>query len=195
MSEKTNLANGVVNIDYDPSEGERYIAQFLKNEKIKFEQEVPIVNLRNDSKSHRRADFYLTDYKVYIEFFGRWNNTKEDRITYRDKKGAYFKNNIPCVYIYPENLGILEFSLFSRLEKLLIDHNLKKELFKFRLNRFTKHYGGNVFWFILITLLVVFDDFDNEVVLFYIFLAVFSYQTYKLVSGILEIFFPSIKKQ
>ena len=94
------------------SEGEELIKEFLEEENIKFGQEVEINNLMGDNKSIRKADFYLLKYKVYIEFLGKWNNL-EHRREYIKKMNVYKENNIPCIYFYPENLGIIGF-LFKR---------------------------------------------------------------------------------
>ncbi len=69
-----------------PSEGEFFIGEYLKSQDISFETEVILNSLKNDVKSHRKVDFYLPKLKIYIEFYGQWNNTKEDRERYRIKK-------------------------------------------------------------------------------------------------------------
>ena len=51
-----------------PSEGELYIMDYLEDMNIKYIREVELNNLREDTASFRRADFYLPKYKVYIEF-------------------------------------------------------------------------------------------------------------------------------
>ena len=59
------------------SEGEQFIAEFLDYERINFKTEYKLSNLKGDEKSYRKADFYLPNYKVYIEFFGQWNQSEE----------------------------------------------------------------------------------------------------------------------
>ena len=93
---------------------------------MEFEPQKRIENLKGDSKQFRTADFYLPKYKVYVEFFGLWNNTGNDE--YKQKKEVYWKNNIPCVYLYPENLGIIEYTFDKRLLSVLEKHKLAKEL-------------------------------------------------------------------
>lgn len=146
-----------------PSEGEIFIQEYLKYHNIDFESEVKLTNLKYDDLTHRRADFYLKKYKVYLEFNGRWNNTKEDRVRYRDKKEVYRKNNIPCIYLYPENLGIIEFVFPKRLIEELEKHSLKKELLKFQLKRFMDDRGGLFLWLFIAILFLIFNfDWNDD---------------------------------
>lgn len=193
MAGNSNISTGVFNTEYTPSEGELFIKYFLEEQRFKFEQEVPMVNLLNDSKSHRRADFYLTNYKVYVEFYGRWNNTKKDREEYREKKRVFDQNNVPCVYLYPENLGIIEFSFYERLEKVLKGKGLKKELLRLRIKNFRYHHEANLF-FLIFSLLIMFLAFYNGekeeylLILFISFGGIALYQIWQLVRGIVGFF-------
>ena len=117
--------------DYKPSEGEEFLGDFLFSIGIEFEEQKRIENLKNDSKLYRTADFYLPKYKVYVEFFGLWNNMGND--DYKQKKEVYRKNNIPCIYLYPENLGIIEYIFDKRLQIVLEKHDLKKELLAYKI--------------------------------------------------------------
>ena len=120
--------------DYKPSEGEEFLEDFLLSLGIEFESQKRIENLKNDTKQFRTADFYLPKYKVYIEFFGLWNNTGNDE--YKQKKEVYRQNNIPCVYLYPENLGIIEYTFDKRVQVVLEKHNLKNELRAYKIFKF-----------------------------------------------------------
>ena len=123
------------------SEGEEIIKEFLEAEGYSFEQEKEISNLKNDTKSIRRADFYLKDYKVYVEFLGKWNN-EEKRQEYREKRQVYNENNIRCIYLYPDNLGILGLIFKRRLKKeLLKSPKLKWQLFKLNWEIFSEKFG------------------------------------------------------
>ncbi len=117
------------------SEGEEIIRLFLEEKGIRFIQEKEISDLEGDYKQYRLADFYLPDYKVFIEFLGR-SNLKEGRSEYNFKKEIYDKNNKPCVYIYPDNLGVLEFIFKRRLRETLKKHEMKWELFRFNFKSF-----------------------------------------------------------
>lgn len=114
-----------------PSEGEQFLADFFDSYGIEYELEKRIENLKHDTKKYRTADFYLPNYKVYVEFFGLWNNTGNDE--YRMKKEAYRRNNIPCVYLYPENLGIIGYTFDKRIQSVLNKHEMKVELRKYKL--------------------------------------------------------------
>jgi len=114
-----------------PSEGEQFLIDFFNSAGIKYEREKRIDRLKNDTKQYRIADFYLPKYKVYVEFFGLWNNNGNE--IYRDKKEVYKLNNIPCVYLYPENLGIIGYVFDKRLQVVLAQHDMKKELKRYRL--------------------------------------------------------------
>lgn len=132
-----------------PSEGEEFIKDFLDSERIRYIHEKRIENLKGDTASFRDADFYLTDYKVYIEFFGQWNSGEEHRNRYRAKKSIYSTNKIPCVYLYAENLGIIDYIFHKRLTTELIKHNLKHELIRWRLINSFKEARDYVWLFLI----------------------------------------------
>ena len=116
------------------SEGEELIEEFLKEKLIEFKREKEILNLNDDNKEYRIADFYLPRYKVYLEFFGKWN-VEEYRIRYQKKKEVYDKNEIPCIYVYPDNLGALDFIFKRRLKDILNKHHkLKFQRFKYNID-------------------------------------------------------------
>ena len=137
--------------EYKPSEGELFIEDFFKNYEIKYKSQIKIENLKGDTASYRVADFYLPKYKVYIEFLGQWN-TSENKERYKLKKDLYFKNKIPCVYLYPENLGILPFVFDRRIQKVLSDFGYRKQLRMYRLFKFD---SGEGFRMVLITISII----------------------------------------
>jgi hypothetical protein len=141
------------------SEGEIYIAEFFRNEGIKFIKQFRIDDLKGDSKDYRIADFYLPKYKLYLEFFGRWNVNEDSRKTYLEKKQVYFLNNKPCIYLYPENLGIIEHTFKYRAKKELKKHRMKWQLFQFRKYLFLKNRGDLFFWFGISLLILIFTDY------------------------------------
>lgn len=94
---------------------------------------------------------YHTKYKIYIEFLGKWNS-EEGRKKYAEKMRIYELNKIPCVYIYPDNLGILGFIFRRRIKKELQKcPNLKWQLFKLNWEIFMEKFGlgGLVLVFII----------------------------------------------
>jgi hypothetical protein len=119
-----------MNHHHESTPGEKIIEFYLDEQGIKFEREVNIPNLVNDSKSVRRADFYLPKYKVYIEFLGKWADS-EIQQDYREKMRVYESNKIPCVYIFPDNLGPLNSVFRMRLTENLEKYGLTRELFLF----------------------------------------------------------------
>lgn len=141
-----------------PTEGEEFVMDFLKEVGIKYEREKKVVGLKGDTRQYRIADFYLPKYDVYIEFFGLWSkNVKDD--DYKAKKLLYRNNGIACVYLYPENLGVLSFSLDKRIQRTLMENGKFKELrkyhwFKLLRGRMTEWFFGIILLAILIALLI-----------------------------------------
>ncbi|MEK6934508.1 MAG: hypothetical protein AABW46_01390 [Nanoarchaeota archaeon] len=129
-----------------PTEGEEIISIYLTDNDIKFKREVEIGGLDGDYAHYRTADFYLPQYKTFIEFFGRWN-TERGREEYKQKQKIYEKNKIPCVYLYPDNLGVLDFIFKRRLGGELIKHNLKWQLFKYNFKIFREEEGSMIIVF------------------------------------------------
>lgn len=114
-----------------PSEGEEFLADFFDSIGIPYMPEKKINGLKCDSKMYRTADFYLPKFKVYVEFFGLWNNACNEE--YRQKKDVYRANKIPCVYLYPENLGIIGFTFDKRIQAVMKMYDMKKEIRKYKL--------------------------------------------------------------
>ena len=172
------------------SEGEQFIAEFLDYERINFKTEYKLSNLKGDEKSYRKADFYLPNYKVYIEFFGQWNQSEEANQRYREKKKIYKLNNIPCVYLYPENLGIIDYSFTKRMVKELKNKNMLIQLFKFRLRSIIMDRGGLFLWLFLALFILVFGDnrWEDDKNTILVLMAVVVYQLYRLFDGYLKFF-------
>lgn len=123
------------------TEGEEFIRDYLDRHQIKYEEQKEIHGLKNDTKKHRIADFWLPEYKVYIEFFGRWNRDANSRQDYEFKKKVYAWNGIPCLYIYPDNLGILDYRIEKQMRLACQKSGLHKELMIYLLSRvFMKNY-------------------------------------------------------
>jgi very-short-patch-repair endonuclease len=112
------------------SEGEIYLSHLFKKWGIKFEKQKKIEGLQNDSKSYRVADFYLPKFNVYIEFNGHYRDHREQ---YDEKIRVYKLNRIPCVFIYPENLGFIQFTFDQRIQKVLTEYEMFKQLKAYRL--------------------------------------------------------------
>jgi len=164
------------------TEGEEFIREFLYDRGITFEAHKVIEDLKGDSKSHREADFHLTKFDIYIEFFGQWNQGEEHKQRYRKKKQVYHNNNIPCIYIYSENLGIMDYLFNARVLKELKRTNRKKGLLRFRWYLFKGDRAlknGLIIWAILFFvstywLFGLFDTYFDVLMLFVIFLFVIA---------------------
>ena len=162
------------------SEGEELIEEYLNEEGIKFDDsKLKIEGLKRDSLPYRKADFYLQNYKIYIEFFGRWN-IDSNKKKYIEKKNVYEMNNIPCIYLYPDNLGILNFIFKRRLKEVLKKHNMRWQLFKINWNLFQEKH--------LIRILVfsVFSIFADNITLKIIFIII---AIYSMIIGLKSTFF------
>jgi len=169
------------------SEGEIFIAEYLNERRIKYHFQKKIENLKEDDKSFRVADFYLPKYKIYIEFFGLWNATEENRQNYKKKKEIYKKNNIPCIYLYPENLGIINHLLDFRIQRELENKKLNKELYKFRFNLFIEDRGFLFLWFALSVLFLIFADYnvnpENNLLFIFSLSGIAIWQIYRFYRG------------
>jgi len=143
------------------TEGERYIKEFFREAGISYEQQVPIRNLSYDRKAHRVADFYLPKYEVYVEFLGHWNTNEEYRQGYREKKKVYKQNHIPCVFLYPENLGYIHFAFDHRINETLKKNHKENILSKYKKWKLLKGTKDN-FWGILLCLVVLLVMFATK---------------------------------
>jgi hypothetical protein len=143
----------------EASEGELFLREYLESEGIKYKTEVQIKGLKKDSKTYRIADFYLPNYKLYIEFLGKWFVSDNEKNRYREKKKVYEENNIPCIFLYPENLGIIEFILPTRAIKEFKKHKLTKELWMFRLKFLWLYKREYITLFLFLFFVFVWADF------------------------------------
>ncbi|HEX9825422.1 MAG TPA: hypothetical protein VGA80_02400 [Flavobacteriaceae bacterium] len=167
------------------SEGEKFISEYFKYSGIEYDCEVKLKNLKDDNKGHREPDFYLPKYKIYVEFNGKWNTSDLEKERYREKKVIYYRNNIPCIYLYPENLGIIDFVFTNRLIEELKKHSLKKELFRFQTKRFIDDRGALFLWLFL-SIFILFGDFnwDEDRSILLIFFGIIIFQVYRLIVGV-----------
>lgn len=163
------------------TEGERYIKEFFREAGIKYEQQVTIRNLSNDVKAHRVADFYLPKYKVYVEFFGHWNTNEMYKEQYSTKKWVYRQNNIPCVFLYPENLGYINFAFDSRLMETLKENHKESTLIKYKKWKFFKGTKEN-FWGLVLCILIYLIMLATKEEGKAIVILLFIYNLYKIIS-------------
>jgi hypothetical protein len=88
--------------------GERMIAEFLKENNIRFVYEQPLLIKQKypNGKEYWRMwypDFWLPKYSIVIEFLGRKGNKEYDKLI-KAKKKAYKENDIDCIPVYPRSL-------------------------------------------------------------------------------------------
>src|SRR3989344_6753685 len=131
------------------SEGEDLIADFLDEKAIKYERHVQINGLKDDDKLFREADFYLPEYKVYVEFLGMWNSPEHQQ-RYRQKMQIYTKNKIPCVYLWPDNLGTLDWILKRRITQALLKYDRKLTIVKLQWEDYIAKKGIVIIIFIVL---------------------------------------------
>jgi hypothetical protein len=85
------------------SRGERHIAGTLDDYGIPFIYE-PRVTVNDNGKNRTlRPDFYLPEFNLYIEYYGRVGNQDYD-IRTAIKKAAYAANNLHVISLYPWDL-------------------------------------------------------------------------------------------
>ena len=180
------------------SEGEEFIEEFFVDEQIKYEVQKEIRNLTGDNKDYRIADFYLPKYNIYVEFFGQWNVSVDHKGRYRDKKRVYEKNNIPCVYLYPENLGILKYTFSYRVKRELQRRGMRKELLWFNYYLYNQNnkfaipmvVGGTGY------LLHIFDLLSTDFYIFFILLVgvLTLAATYDVIAGLIYYLIIDIRR-
>lgn len=162
--------------NYIQSSEELFITNFLEEKEFKFKTEVVLNNLKYDDKTYRRADFYLTNFKIYVEYFGNYNANKERRIEYDKKVQIYLKNGIPTVFIYPHELGFLDYAFHSKIIKVLKirKFDLEKQLLRYRIKRYFQKEGfhNSIMLFISILILagIIYRQDLKKDLLIYIFI-------------------------
>jgi len=102
------------------SGGEKIIADYLHDSNIRYEYEKSAMAASNRRIS--RPDFYLSDYGVYVEYWGMVNtpheHTRQEYIKSMDWKIAkYHENGIKFISIYPKDLGNLDSVFKKRLRE------------------------------------------------------------------------------
>lgn len=155
--------------NYIQSSEELFITNFLEENDFIFETEKVLKNLKDDHKTYRRADFYLINYKIYVEYFGNYNASKERRAEYDKKVQIYLKNGIPTVFLYPHELGFLDYAFHTKIIKVLQikKFNLEKQLLRYRVKRYFQKEGFHNSILLIVSILMVIGvifrkDFTND---------------------------------
>lgn len=123
---------------FAPTSEEMYIRNYLEEMGIKYKSEYKIENLSGDHKSYRKADFYLPKLKIYVEYFGMYNSTKTVRTEYDKKAKVYINNSIPTVFLYPHELGFLDYAFHTKILRVLRVHKFKNNFttVRYKLTRY-----------------------------------------------------------
>lgn len=192
MDFKTKIIEKGSSTEYKMTEGESFIRDYLNEKKIKFQPQKNLGKLKGDNKAYRIADFYLTDYHTVIEFQGQWNKNDDAMLRYNQKKQLYHSNDIPCIYLYPENLGILDYVYNIRLTDELKKHNLTNELLRHRIRRLIKDRGDLFFWLSLAILLLFTIDYktnpENNYQIYISLGSIIFFQLFRLTRGYIKFF-------
>lgn len=170
----------------EKSEGEEYIAEYFDAIEIEYRRQHVIEGLDDEYANYRVADFYLPGYKVMVEFAGRWNRSEEERERYRHKKEVFKGNGIACLWIYPDNLGVLHYIFHKRLESVLGNHGFEQGLRSYRLKQFWKQDIGN-FLGVAVGLLLLFygvTPWEQNTVGVWISIGIIHYNLYHIISDL-----------
>ncbi len=172
--------------NYSQSEGEEYLYDFFEEVGIEFQSETEITALKGDCKQYRKADFFLPGFKIYVEFFGM--RSMAAREEYGFKREVYKLNKIPCIYIYPENLGIIKYIFDKRIQVELFRNGMFKELQRYRFfklknsGEFQIRVAGVLFCLFLLISKGALKDHNNisEYIMLSVVLLAGIYQLFKL---------------
>jgi len=128
------------------SKGEIEIAKFLDSLKIDFEYEFPIAVVEYNKSKLWYPDFYLKEYQIVLEYFGRYNYDDNYKGAADHKKTVFKKCGIQFVPIYHIKKNWQEYLLNSilthqetkvkKINEVLENYNKKNGSFINRLKNF-----------------------------------------------------------
>jgi len=109
--------------DHVRSRSERIIADYLYHNKINYDYEKSPQNRGVRS----RPDFYLTDYGVWVEYWGLVKaKDQETRSRYerrmQHKMYNYGKNGMKVISLFPDDLNDLDTAFKSKLKQATRTH-------------------------------------------------------------------------
>ncbi len=114
------------------SEGERRIATTLNAYGIGYEYERPVVVDDQGITRTLYPDFFLPEFNLYIEYYGRVGNQDYDLRTAK-KKAAYAANNLNVISLYPwDLLHDWPNYLLDQLRTPLSETTRTREIFQYR---------------------------------------------------------------
>ncbi len=96
--------------NYD-SKAEKQIAEYFERKNIKFYLH-PVIRLQKTFWGFQfpfvnfkiRPDFFLPEYNVFVEYWGKIDDPKYKKRQFDFKKKLYFNNDIDFISLYPKNL-------------------------------------------------------------------------------------------
>jgi hypothetical protein len=106
------------------SEGEKMIANALRELNLRYIPEYFLDNLEYDSKKYRLIDFYLPKEDIYIEFNGGVNafgdeKRKNELARYAEKEIVLKKNNLRVINLYPQDLARTQYMISEGVSKYI----------------------------------------------------------------------------
>jgi hypothetical protein len=120
--------------DYEPTEGREYLEDFFTATGIAFETQKKLGHLKYDTMPTRTADIYLPEYDTYVEFSELSNSVNNE--VFQQKKELYAKNNMACVFLYPENLRTIAHNFDKQLQETFKKQQLQKALLNYQKFKF-----------------------------------------------------------
>ncbi|MGD0145920.1 MAG: hypothetical protein ABSB53_03590 [Nitrososphaerales archaeon] len=102
------------------SRAEQRIADYFTRNGIKYVYEK---GAQTDAlifkQTFAHPDFYLSDYNVYVEYWGLVDTSKEYQRNMKWKMAQYHKNGIKFISIYPRNMENLDWIFRAKFRKTL----------------------------------------------------------------------------
>lgn len=94
---------------------EKEFASYLKRKNIRyqFHPRVKIKSKKGDIEC--KPDFYLPEFEVYVEIWGKIDDKIYKDEYFRFKRDAYKNNQIECIDIYPKNFKNLDWNFTMKL--------------------------------------------------------------------------------
>lgn len=102
------------------SRAEQRIADYFTENGIRYVYEK---GARTDAlifkQTFAHPDFYLSDYNVYVEYWGLVDTSKEYQRNMKWKMAQYHKNGIKFISIYPNNMENLDWTFRAKFRKTM----------------------------------------------------------------------------
>ena len=149
--------------------GEHKIVRFFESNDIRYLYREKKIDLPKDTQQYLLLDFYLPDYKVYVNFLSGWEDPKQ-RPRLLGRIDRCTKYSIPCVFIYPKDLEHLSAVLHKKLAELAaVQHELDEQKKGMRFNNLFAiccMIGGGVFLLFPVTMILGYISLGYGIVLF-----------------------------